>query len=154
MAQDGDWLKLDDQLCFALYGASRSVVQLYQPLLAPLGLTYPQYLVLLVLWEEDGAAMRRLGERLLLDSGTRTPLVTRLQESGLVERRRSTEDARVVGVWLTAAGKRLKKQAKNIPGDLFCQLGLSVAELAHLRRELQRLIEMTRADGAQKEKTP
>jgi DNA-binding MarR family transcriptional regulator len=149
---DDEWLKLDNQLCFALYGASRAVVQLYQPLLAPLGITYPQYLVLLVLWESDGASVRRLGERLMLDSGTLTPLVTRLEAAGLVQRRRSSEDARVVGVWLTAAGKRLKKSAKEIPQSMVCKMGLSVTELARLRRELLRLLDATRADGAPKEK--
>ena len=148
---DDDWLKLDHQLCFALYGASRAVVQLYQPLLAPLGITYPQYLVLLVLWEEDGASVRRLGERLMLDSGTLTPLVTRLVAAGIVQRRRSSEDARVVGVWLTAAGKRLKQSAKAIPQSMVCKMGLSVTELVRLRRELSRLLEATRADGASKE---
>jgi DNA-binding MarR family transcriptional regulator len=152
MAQDDDWLRLDNQLCFALYGASRAVVQLYQPLLAPLGITYPQYLVLLVLWEEDGAAVRRLGERLMLDSGTLTPLLTRLETAGLVQRSRSADDARVVQLWLTAAGKRMKKQAKQIPHSLICKMGLSVTELARLRRDLLRLLELTRSDGAPKEK--
>jgi DNA-binding MarR family transcriptional regulator len=152
MAQDDDWLRLDNQLCFALYGASRSVVQLYQPLLEPLGVTYPQYLALLVLWEEDGASVRRLGERLMLDSGTLTPLVTRLTTAGLVQRRRSPTDARVVGVWLTAAGKRLQLQAKSIPHALICKMGLSVKGLTRLRRDLARLLQATRADGAPKEK--
>lgn len=150
---DDEWLKLGNQLCFALYGASRAVVQLYQPLLAPLGLTYPQYLVMLVLWESDGASVRHLGERLMLDSGTLTPLVTRLETAGLVQRRRSSEDARVVGVWLTAPGKRLKKSARAIPQAMVCKMGLSVSELVRLRRELSRLLEATRADGAPKEKS-
>lgn len=95
-------LRLDDQLCFALYAASRAVVQAYQPVLEPLGLTYPQYLTLLVLWEEDGASVKRIGERLHLDSGTLTPLLKRLEAQGLVARlrgelRRLTETVRAAG---------------------------------------------------------
>ena len=153
MAAEDDWLKLDNQVCFLLYSASRAVTQLYQPLLEPLGITYPQYLALLVLWEEDGAAVRRLGERLMLDSGTLTPLLKRLEAAGLVQRRRSSTDARVVDVWLTPAGKRLKKQARSVPHGLVCKLGLSLPELTRLRRELVRLLQVTRADGAPKEKT-
>src|SRR5215470_20360335 len=91
-------LRLDRQICFLLYGASRAVTQLYRPLLAPLGLTYPQYLVMLVMWEEGKVSVGRLCDRLYLDSGTLTPLLKRLEASGLVRRERSTADARVVDV--------------------------------------------------------
>src|SRR3954463_84864 len=111
MATD-DWLKLDNQVCFLPYGASRAAPQLYQPLLEPLGLTYPQYLVLLVLWEQDPTSVRTLCERLYLDSGTLTPLLSRLETAGLVRRERSTSDARVVDIHLTAAGKKLKRSAR------------------------------------------
>jgi MarR family transcriptional regulator, organic hydroperoxide resistance regulator len=137
-------LRLDNQLCFLLYGTSRAVTQLYQPLLAPLGLTYPQYLVLLVLWESDGASVRTLCDRLYLDSGTLTPLVTRLESAGLVRRARSRRDARVVDVQLTAAGKRLKRSARAVPEALLCRIGLSLPALARLRGELQRLFELTK----------
>jgi DNA-binding MarR family transcriptional regulator len=137
-------LKLDNQLCFLLYGASRAVTQIYQPLLAPLGITYPQYLVLLVLWEEDGASVRRLSERLYLDSGTLTPLISRMVATGLVRRVRSQEDARVVDIHLTAAGKRLKRAARALPEALFCRLGLSVPELVRVQRELKHLFEITK----------
>lgn len=143
MAGD-DWLKLDQQLCFLLYGASRAVTQLYQPLLAPLGITYPQYLVMLVLWEERGASMRRLCERLYLDSGTLTPLVKRLEAAGLVTRERSAADERVVDVKLTAAGARLKREARRIPETLVCQLGLRAEELQKLHLELSRLFQTVR----------
>jgi DNA-binding MarR family transcriptional regulator len=143
MATD-DWLKLDNQVCFLLYGASRAVTQLYQPLLEPLGLTYPQYLVLLVLWEEDGASVRTLCERLYLDSGTLTPLITRLESAGLMRRARSAADARVVDVHLTAAGKKLKRAARSVPEALLCRLGLPLPELARVRGELKRLFELTK----------
>src|SRR6478672_6210808 len=100
--------RLDDMLCFALYNATRAMTAAYAPLLAELELTYPQYLVMLVLWETDGLRVSAIGERLELDSATLTPLLKRLEAHELVERRRSTEDERVVEVFLTAAGKRLR----------------------------------------------
>ncbi|MFY0578782.1 MarR family winged helix-turn-helix transcriptional regulator [Cystobacter fuscus] len=100
-----DVLRLDDQLCFALHAASRAMTGAYQPLLEELGVTYPQYLVLMALWEEDGARVSRLGERLYLDSATLTPLLKRLESRGLVERRRSQVDERVVEVFLTPEGR-------------------------------------------------
>src|SRR5512141_147840 len=96
-----DPLHLEDQLCFALYNASRALTRAYAPLLAPLGVTYPQYLVLLVLWERDGLPVKELGERLTLDSGTLTPLLKRLEHQGLVERRRGEDDERIVRIHLT-----------------------------------------------------
>lgn len=143
MATD-EYLKLDNQLCFLLYGASRAVTQMYQPLLEPLGITYPQYLVMLVLWEEDGTSVRTLCERLYLDSGTLTPLLTRLESAGLVRRERSASDARVVDIHLTAAGKKLKRAARAIPEALLCRLGLPLAELGRVRGELKRLFELTK----------
>lgn len=137
-----DLLLLDRQLCFALYAASRAVVRAYAPLLEPLGLTYPQYLVFLVLWEEDGAAMSHLGERLRLDSGTLTPLLKRLEERDLIERRRSTEDERVVHVHLTPAGRALRNKAKTIPLQVAECAGFDltrakdIAEISRLRDEL------------------
>ena len=144
MAASDEWLKLDNQLCFLLYGASRAVTQLYQPLLEPLGLTYPQYLVLLVLWEDDGASVRTLSERLYLDSGTLTPLLSRLESAGLVRRERSAEDARVVDIYLTAAGKKLKRAARSVPEALLCRLGMPMQELARVRGGLKRLFELTK----------
>jgi DNA-binding MarR family transcriptional regulator len=131
--------RLDDQLCFALYAASRSVVQAYQSLLEPLDVTYPQYLVMLVLWEDDGVTVGHLGERLYLDSGTLTPLLKRLEARGLIERRRARHDERVVEVHLTTAGKSLRKKAVAIPRELLCKAKLPLDQLVRLRDELHAL---------------
>jgi DNA-binding MarR family transcriptional regulator len=122
-------LRLDNQLCFALYAASRAMVRMYLPLLDPLGLTYPQYLVMLVLWEDDGLTVKRLGERLYLDSGTLTPLLKRLEQAGFVSRRRSPADEREVRIALTEAGRALREPALGVPGQAFrtCDLGYSEA---------------------------
>src|SRR3954447_10951939 len=111
-------LLLDNQVCFPLYAAARAVTQAYQPLLAALGLTYPQYLVLLVLWEEDGLSVTQIGRRLHLDSGTLTPLLKRLAPAGLVRRARAAGDGRGVQVFLTAAGRRLERRAEEVPQAL------------------------------------
>ena len=134
-----DPLRLENQLCFALHAASRAMTGAYQPLLDELGITYPQYLVLLLLWEEDGSRVSQLGERLHLDSGTLTPLLKRLETHGLVERRRNTADERVVEVFLTSTGKRLKRRAMAVPAVMLCRTGLSIAELEKLRGTLQNL---------------
>lgn len=138
-------LRLDDQLCFALYSAQRAVTAAYGPLLAPLGLTYPQYLVMLVLWEEGEASVKHLGERLALDSGTLTPLVKRLEAQGLVAKARSTEDERVVVVSLTSTGKRLKKRAEGVPKALVCAMGDGMPDLVRLRDALKELAQVARA---------
>jgi MarR family transcriptional regulator, organic hydroperoxide resistance regulator len=132
-------LLLDQQLCFALYAASRSVTGLYRPLLEPLGLTYPQYLVMLVLWEQDGLTVRELGQRLQLDSGTLTPLLKRLQTAGLVDRQRRKEDEREVDIRLTDAGLALREQASGIPECLAQCMQLSLDQMQALRDELKRL---------------
>jgi len=134
-----DGLRLESQLCFALHAASRAMTRAYQPLLEELDITYPQYLVLLTLWEEDGARVSRIGQRLHLDSATLTPLLKRLEARGLIDRRRSSADERVVEVFLTAEGKRLRRKARDIPGAMFRKAGLSSAELSRLRGELQAL---------------
>jgi len=137
-----DPLQLDEQLCFALYSASRAVIRAYAPLLEPLGLTYPQYLVLLVLWEGDGVSVTELGDRLALDSGTLTPLLKRLELQGAVERRRADEDERVVRIHLTPAGRALRAKARKVPADLACRMGYdlederALRELVRLRDEL------------------
>jgi MarR family transcriptional regulator, organic hydroperoxide resistance regulator len=140
-----DPLYLDHQLCFALYSASRAVTRAYAPLLAPLGLTYPQYLVLLVLWERDGLAVNRLGQRLALDSGTLTPLLKRLERQRLVERRRAAADERVVRIFLTPAGRALRSRARKVPMEMACRAGYDLAsdrslrDLGRLRHELTAL---------------
>jgi DNA-binding MarR family transcriptional regulator len=133
------WLKLDHQLCFALYSASLAMTKLYKPLLEPLGLTYPQYLVMLVLWEGDGVTVSQLGDRLALDSGTLTPLLKRLQAGGLVQRLRDTADERRVLLQLTAAGRAMKKQALAVPQAVACASGCALDELAALTARLQTL---------------
>lgn len=140
-----DPLCLDEQLCFAVYTASRALTRAYGPLLEPLGITYPQYLTLLVLWEDDGLSVKRLGERLALDSGTLTPLLKRLEQQGYVTRKRSTEDERVVNVFLTSEGKTLRTKAKKVPLAMVCRAGFGVddakdvAKAKKLREELHAL---------------
>ncbi|NVB39942.1 MarR family transcriptional regulator [Pseudenhygromyxa sp. WMMC2535] len=117
----------------------------YRPLLEPLGLTYPQYVVMLVLWERDGCSVRSIGARLSLDSGTLTPLLKRLESNGLVRRQRSSADERVVEVFLTTEGKRLRRRAKSIPGSLMCRYGGEPADIAALREALVALTQKIRA---------
>jgi MarR family transcriptional regulator, organic hydroperoxide resistance regulator len=132
-------LLLDEQLCFALYAASRRMTATYRPLLEALELTYPQYLVMLVLWERDGITVRELGERLQLDSGTLTPLLKRLEQSHLVERRRRASDEREVEITLTKAGRNLHQRAAEIPRCLAEKLCMSVDEFIRLRDQLKSL---------------
>ena len=108
-------MKLRNQLCFPLYAAARNMTNLYTPLLSPLGLTYTQYLVFLVLWEQDGLTVGEIGEKLMLDNGTLSPLLKKLQQAGYIERRRSEEDERVVVVTLTEKGRALQQQARDVP---------------------------------------
>lgn len=132
--------RLDDQLCFALYAASRAMVAAYQPFLAPLGLTYPQYLVLLCLWEEDGVTVSHLGERLHLDSGTLTPLLKRMEKDGLVARTRDREDERKVILTLASRGRKLEKRAPEVMNGIFCSLGASLEEITRVRASVKKLI--------------
>lgn len=137
---EDEYLKLENQLCFPLYAASRLMVNAYRPLLAELGITYPQYLVLLVLWEKDGLSVGAIGELLLLDSGTLTPVLKRLVGQGVIERRRNAGDDRVVENWLTPRGKAMKKDAVRIPVELICRAGIEMGELARMRAMLGGLI--------------
>ncbi|MFZ3140561.1 MarR family winged helix-turn-helix transcriptional regulator [Polaromonas sp.] len=132
-------LQLDNQLCFALYSTSLAMTRLYKPLLDALGITYPQYLALLVLWEQDGLSVSELGERLFLDSGTLTPLLKRLESSGLVSRLRAIDDERRVHITLTPAGRALKEQAAKIPGCLLSATHCSIPELVSLTQQVQAL---------------
>lgn len=141
-------LKLDNQLCFAVYSASLAMTRLYKPQLDKLGLTYPQYLVMLALWEEDGPMVSALGERLSLDSGTLTPLLKRLEANGLVARVRDVADERRVHITLTAAGRRLKGRAAGVPACLLAASECSIDELVTLTRQLQSLRDRVRAAAA------
>lgn len=132
-------LALDRQLCFALYSASLAMTKAYKPLLDALALTYPQYLVLLALWEHGSLGVSELGARLFLDSGTLTPLLKRMQAAGLLLRARSPDDERRVRVSLTPAGRRLKARAAAIPGCLMRATGCSPDDIAALTRQLQDL---------------
>lgn len=130
------WLALDRQLCFALYSASHAMTKVYAPLLAPLGLTYPQYLVMLVLWEDDGQGVGELGARLALDSGTLTPLLKRLETQGHLSRERDAQDERRVIVRLTPAGRQLKARARRVPQEIGRACGCELSEIVDLTRQL------------------
>ena len=132
-------LLLDNQLCFALYSTSLAMTRLYKPLLDELGLTYPQYLAMLVLWERDGLMVSELGERLYLDSGTLTPLLKRLEACGLVARIRDVQDERRVHITLTPAGRKLKARAAGIPGCILSASQCSIPELISLTQQVQAL---------------
>ena len=134
-------LHLDNQVCFPIYAASRLVMQAYRPLLAELGLTYPQYLVMMVLWETDARTVREIGERLYLDSGTLTPLLKRLEKQGLVSRNRRIDDDRTVENHLTDAGHALKENAVGIPNELVCNADLNSTELDSLQKQLNGLVD-------------
>jgi DNA-binding MarR family transcriptional regulator len=142
MAKTDELLKLDNQLCFQLYSASRLMTKLYQPLLKPLDLTYPQYLVMLVLWEEQMGyrfTVTNLGQRLKLDSGTLTPLLKRLESKHLIKRQRSSEDERQVWIRLAPLGDSLKSQAKRVPEKLLCETGIGEDDLNTTRELLKSL---------------
>jgi DNA-binding MarR family transcriptional regulator len=132
-------LRLDSQLCFALYSANLAMAKVYRRLLAGLDLTYPQYLVMLVLWEGQAVTVSALGERLFLDSATLTPLLKRLQAAGLVLRERGLEDERQVRVSLTDAGRALRARAGAVPERAFCATGCEPEQLQAIKRELEQL---------------
>ena len=140
-----EYLKLDNQLCFVLYACSRGLTRTYRPLLAELEITYPQYLVMLVLWEQDGLSVKALGERLFLDSGTLTPLLKRIATAGLITRKRSATDERRVNIFLTAKGKALKERAQAVPETLLCHSGLTPEAFMRLKTDLQSLLTRIRA---------
>ena len=132
-------LRLDDQLCFALYSANNAITRADRAPLHAIGLTYPQYLAMLVLWERDGLTVSELGERLFLDSGTLTPLLKRLESAGLIARIRAVEDERRVHVTLTAAGRKLKAKALKVPACALSAAQCSIPQLVQLTRQLRGL---------------
>jgi DNA-binding MarR family transcriptional regulator len=132
-------LLLENQLCFAVYSTSLAMTKLYKPMLSKLGLTYPQYVAMLVLWEQDGLMVSEIGERLFLDSGTLTPLLKRLETSGLVSRVRDASDERRVHIKLTQQGRALKAKAKPIPGCIAAQTQCDIPELLALGQQLKTL---------------
>ena len=132
-------LTLEDQLCFSLYATSMAINRIYKPLLDELGITYPQYLVLSVLWEEDGRTVGAIAERLSLESSTITPLLKRLEAGSLITRSRQADDERRVSVWLTDRGRALKQDSRCLGEALFARAGLPAEELVALNRQIQRL---------------
>lgn len=133
-------LKLENQLCFPLYAASRAITRAYKPLLDPLGLTYPQYLTLMSLWEYGDQSVSELGACLMLDSGTLTPLLKKLEVKGLIVRQRDTQDERRVVAKLTQKGRALEQQAAEIPAKMGESIPMSAAEIAKLRAMLQQVL--------------
>lgn len=133
-------LKLDNQICFPVYALSREIVGRYRPLLDQLDITYPQYLVLLVLWEHQEHSVSQLGEKLYLDSGTLTPLLKRLEQKKLVTRSRSKEDERIVKIKLTSEGQSLQKKAASIPKQLFEDMKVPEEELKQLKTTIEKIL--------------
>ena len=134
-------LLLDNQLCFALYAATNAITKAYRPKLKKVGLTYPQYLVLVVLWESDGLSMKGLMSLLKLDTGTLTPLVKRMEKAGLVTRVRSEKDERVVNVFMTTKAKKLEHKVTDIQKAVVCEAGLTKTAFFELRDTLNKLTE-------------
>ena len=136
----GDPLALERQVCFALAVASRNVIAVYRPLLEPMGLTHPQYLVMLALWQQAPLSVTELGRRLELDPGTLSPLLKRLEAAGLVMRGRAPTDERTLAVTLTEAGRRLRADAERVPPAIVARLGMELSELEDLHGVLTRVI--------------
>jgi DNA-binding MarR family transcriptional regulator len=143
-AERDDPLRLDRQVCFALSVAARSVVALYRPVLEPMGLTHPQYLVMLALWERSPRSVKDLSAALALDPGTLSPLLKRLETAGLVTRRRDPADERVLAVTLTEAGVHLREQAEKVPPAIVARLGMDISELENLHAALTQVIAAAR----------
>lgn len=133
-------LKLENQLCFAVYALSREITKLYRPLLDTLGLTYTQYLVMIVLWEGDGIALKEMGKKLKLDSGTLTPLLKKLENEGLIKRMRDQKDERNLLVYLTDNGKKLIKKAESIPNLMACKIPMPMDELITMRDRIKEVL--------------
>lgn len=140
-----EFLKLENQLCFSLYASSRAITRMYRPFLESLGITYPQYLVLLVLWDQKESTVKELSEKLDLDSGTLTPMLKRMEGQQLVQRKRSSEDERVVNIQITEAGLALYEKALCIPQSLLASSGLSPEEIYKFNEQLKRIISSVNA---------
>lgn len=134
-------LKLSQQLCFPIYAASRLITQLYRPYLEALGLTYPQYLVMMLLWENGTQSVKEIGDQLFLDSGTLTPMLKRMETDGLISRKRAAHDGRVVLIALTSEGITLKEQAAKIPQAMSCDLDMDPDFLAELKKGMDVFLE-------------
>jgi len=135
-----DKIKLENQVCFPLYVASRMLTRAYQPLLNQLDITYPQYLVLMVLWEKDHLTVNEITQQLYLNTNTITPLLKRMEQAGIIQRNRSKEDERKVLISLAEKGKKMKEKAYCIPDEIFNKMGLSLTEIKQLKQTLSKLI--------------
>lgn len=142
VAEKYDGLRLENQLCFGLYAAAHAMNRAYRVSLGPLGLTYPQYLTLLALWEHDRQSVSELGQKLRLDSGTLTPVLKRLESAGLVRRQRSRADEREVEISLTERGDAMREQALGVRQEIVCRLGMSDDEINRLRRDIDVLLDL------------
>jgi len=151
--QNYDCLKLDRQLCFHMYASSRAVIKSYKPLLDEIGLTYTQYMAMIVLWEHRTVTVKEMGQRLLLDSGTLTPLLKKLEEKGLVSRRRSAADERNLIVTLTEKGLALREAAAEIPERMRLRMTMSDEDSAEVRRLARKVLDVVEGSCAAKEKT-
>ncbi len=138
--KEDDVLKLENQLCFSIYAASRAIIKIYRPFLDNLGITYPQYLVMLVLWEKSSLSLKELGNILYLDSGTLTPLLKRLEGMELIKRERSREDERLLCVSITEKGMLMKQQAIGIPGCILDSINVDLSVLVNLKDEVDELL--------------
>ncbi|SHE87641.1 MarR family winged helix-turn-helix transcriptional regulator [Dysgonomonas macrotermitis] len=136
-----DYLKLENQVCFPIYALSRQITALYRPHLDKLGLTYPQYLVMMVLWEYKSRTVKELGEMLFLDSGTLTPLLKRMEACGLINRKRSETDERIVNIVITPKGMQLKEKATDIPSKIKEGLQADDEQLSQLKNQLNKMID-------------
>ena len=146
MVDKTDALDFDKQICFSLYSAANSMVRAYRPLLQSLDLTYLQYIVMMVLWEEEGISISSLGDKLHLDSGTLTPLLKRLESKGLLLRRVSKKDERVKSLDLTESGRALKNKASNIPEKILCKTNASYESLQQLKKQCDQLLSALNGD--------
>lgn len=133
-------LKLDNQVCFSIYAASRAITRAYRPILEPFGLTYPQYLVLLILWENDGLTINEIGKRLFLDSGTLTPLLKRMEASGFIVRKRDSHDERKVFIHLAPKGEELREKAIQIPQNLIKETHLDTGEISQTKTAVDHIL--------------
>ena len=138
-------LRLDNQICFAIYSTAHTFNRVYKPLLDRLGLTYPQYLVMLVLWERDDVPVKDIGERLFLDSGTLTPLLKRLEAADLIKRTRGTADERQVLIALTQQGQALREKARSVPQSILAASACSIGELSTIKNEIVALRDRLKA---------
>lgn len=133
-------IKLDNQICFSLYAASREIIKLYKPVLDKYNLTYTQYITMLVLWEDEKSTVKGIGKRLHLDSGTLTPLLKKLESMGLIARYRDIKDDRVVIAELTKEGKELKEEIIDVPEQVFCKVNMSIEKASELKANLDELL--------------